>query len=101
MGNFNESIGAKPNEMACVLAEGQLTDTHCFKHGLETEQPTYARGTKQVDYVLVSKRLTAHIRATGAEPFNFRIFSDHRGIFVDFALPGFFDSIVLPTLWPN
>lgn len=41
--------------------------------------------------ILVSQRLTSHIRASGAEPFNFRIFSDHRGLFVDFALPGFFD----------
>ena len=91
MGDFNESIGIKPTEMASVMAEGKLTDTYCFKHGLDKEKPTYARGTKRVDYILVSTRLLSHIRATGAEPFNFRIFSDHRGIFVDFALPGFFD----------
>jgi hypothetical protein len=35
--------------------------------------------------------LTEHIRASGAEPFNFHIFSDHRGLFVDFVMPGFFD----------
>ena len=91
MGDFNEAIGIKANEMASVISEGRLTDTHCFRHGIDNEQPTYARGSKRVDYVLVSSRLTAHIRATGAEPLNFRIFSDHRGIFVDFALPGFFD----------
>ena len=91
MGDFNEAIGIKANEMASVISEGRLTDTHCSCHGIDNEQPTYARGSKRVDYVLVSSRLTAHIRATGAEPFNFRIFSDHRGIFVDFALPGFFD----------
>ena len=91
MGDFNESIGAKPEEMASVITEGRLTDTFCFKHGLDREQPTYARGSKRVDYILVSERLTDYIRYTGAEPFNYRIFSDHRGLFVDFALPGFFD----------
>jgi hypothetical protein len=91
MGDFNELIGAKPSEMASVINAGHLTDTYCFRHGLDRESATYARGTKRVDYVLVSHCLTEHIRATGAEPFNYRIFSDHRGLFVDFALPGFFD----------
>jgi hypothetical protein len=92
MGDFIELIGAKPSEMASVINAGHLTDTYCFRHGLDHESATYARGTKRVDYVLVSNRLTEHIRATGAEPFNYRIFSDHRGLFVDFALPGFFDQ---------
>ena len=91
MGDFNESVGVKPEEMASVISEGRLTDAHCYKHGLDREMPTYARGSRRVDYILVSQRLTEPIRATGAEPYNFRIFSDHRGLFVDFALPGFFD----------
>ena len=91
MGDFNELIGSKPNEMASVINAGQLTDVYCFRHGIDREQSTYARGTRRVDYILASHRLTAHIRYSGAEPFNFRIFSDHRGLFVDFALPGFFD----------
>jgi hypothetical protein len=91
MGDFNELVGAKPSEMASVLSAGYLTDTFCFRHGLDNEKATYARGTKRVDYVFVSQRLTEHIRSLGAEPFNFRIFSDHRGLFVDFAMPGFFD----------
>jgi hypothetical protein len=91
MGDSNELIGAKPLEMASVINAGHLTNMYCFCHGLDPESATYARGTKQVDNVLVSHRLTEHIRATGAEPFNFRIFSDHCGLFVDFVLPGFFD----------
>ena len=91
MGDFNESIGDKPEEMASVMLAGGLTDTHCFRHGITNEKPTYARGTKRVDYILVSRRLTEYIHRCGAEPFNLRIFSDHRGLFVDFSLPGFFD----------
>ena len=71
MRDFNESIGTKPEEMASVITAGQLTDVHCFKHGIDNEKPTYARGSKRVDYIFVSERLTTFIRATGAEPFNF------------------------------
>jgi endonuclease/exonuclease/phosphatase family metal-dependent hydrolase len=91
MGDFNELIGIRPNDMASVILAGKLSDVHSLRHGLDREKPTYARGTKRVDYILISERLTSYVRATGAEPFNFRIFSDHRGLFVDFALPGFFD----------
>ena len=91
MGDFNEAIGVKPEEMASVMLAGGLTDTFCFKHGLDQEKATYARGVRRVDYILVSDRLKDHITHCGAEPFNWRIFSDHRGLFVDFSAPGFFD----------
>ena len=91
MGDFNEVIGEDPNEMAWVMKQGKLTDAYCHKHGLSNETSTYARGNRRVDYILVSPRLVEYIRHTGAEPFNFRIFSDHRGLFVDFSMPGFFD----------
>ena len=91
MGDFNEVIGEDPNEMARVMKQGKLTDAYCHKHGLTNESSTYARGNRRVDYILVSPRLVEFIRHTGAEPFNFRIFSDHRGLFVDFSMPGFFD----------
>ena len=100
MGDFNESIGDKAEEMASVMLAGGLTDTHCFCHGLTTEKPTYARGSKRVDYILVSRRLTEHIHRCSAEPFNLCIFSDHRGLFVDFSLP-LVSSIELPILSPN
>jgi endonuclease/exonuclease/phosphatase family metal-dependent hydrolase len=91
MGDFNESIGVDPTGMASVMTAGLLSDVFCHKHGLHQEKPTYARGTTRVDYVLSTPRLLNHVRHTGAEPFNFRIFSDHRGLFVDFSMPGFFD----------
>lgn len=91
MGDFNESIGANPSGMASVMSTAHLTDAFCYRHGINQEKPTYARGSKRVDYILISSRLTAFVQHTGAEPFNFRIFSDHRGLFIDFSIPGFFD----------
>jgi exonuclease III len=91
MGDFNESIGVNPAGMASVMTKGELTDAFCHRHSLLQEKPTYARGSKRVDYILLSSRVLNYVSKTGAEPFNFRIFSDHRGLFVDFSLPGFFD----------
>jgi exonuclease III len=91
MGDFNESIGVSPAGMASVMTAGQLSDVFCHRHQLSQEKPTYARGNTRVDYILTSSRLLEYVRHTGAEPFNLRIFSDHRGLFVDFSYPGFFD----------
>jgi hypothetical protein len=52
MGDFNESIGINPGKMASVVAARDLTDTHCFRHGLDREKPTYARGSRRLDYIL-------------------------------------------------
>ena len=91
MGDFNESIGLKSTGMAHVTGECRLTDVQTHRHGLEIEQSTYARGPNRVDYFLVSDRLLPYVIRQGCEPFNTRIFSDHRGIFMDLSYPGFFD----------
>ena len=91
MGDFNESIGIRADAMASVLQAGSLTDVQSYCHGLECEQPTYARGRTRVDYLFVSNRLLPFIIRQGCEPFNARIFSDHRGLFMDISYPGIFD----------
>ena len=91
MGDFNETIGMSIDGMAQVINECGLTDVQAFKHGLETEQSTYARGPNRVDYFLISDRLLQHVLRQGCEEFNARIFSDHRGLFMDMSYPGFFD----------
>ena len=91
MGDFNETIGSTTNGLTQVLVEYNLTDVQAYRHGLENEQSTYARGPNRVDYILVSERILNHVVRQGWEPFNARIFSDHRGIFTDVSYPGFFD----------
>jgi hypothetical protein len=82
MGDFNEVIGLDLNGMAKVVRTGHLTDVQTY---------TYARGPNRVDYIFSSERLLPHIHRQGCEPFSARIFSDHRGIFLDLAYPGIFD----------
>ena len=71
---------------------------------MDTEQSTYARGPNRVDYILASNRLLEFVLRQGCEPFNARIFSDHRGIFVDFSYPGFFNlapNVLVPPCRRN
>jgi exonuclease III len=91
MGDFNEVIGLKIDGMESVIRAAHLTDVQVYCHGLENEQSTYSRGPNRVDYFFVSERLLPHVIRQGCEPFNARIFSDHRGLFMDISYPGFFD----------
>ena len=70
---------------------GDLIDSHATRHGLENEPASYARGSIRVDYIFISARLKSHLLRAGLEPFNQRIFSDHRGMFIDLSIPGLFD----------
>lgn len=101
MGDFNEEVGLDAHGMQVVLDAGGLTDCHVYRHGLETEQPTYARGCKRVDYMFVSSQLVPHLKHSGIEPFNHRIFSDHRGMFIDLRLPGIFDRAPVAIAAPS
>jgi endonuclease/exonuclease/phosphatase family metal-dependent hydrolase len=91
MGDFNEVIGLDLNGMAKALRKGHITDLQTYCHGINCEESTYCRGPNRVDYIFSSDRLLPHIHCQGCEPFNARIFSDHRGIFVNTAYPGIFD----------
>lgn len=104
MGDFNEVIGLDPNGMSKVLQAGHLTDTQVFRHGIDNEASTYSRGPNRVDYIFASARLLPHLYRQGCEPFNARIFSDHRGLFIDLAYPGLFDrspNLMAPCLLPT
>jgi hypothetical protein len=91
MGNFNEQVGSDPNGMASVLMAGGLIDSHVTRHGLENGPSTYARGHTRVDYIFMSERLKPYLLCAGIEPFNQRIYADHRGMFIYLSLPGLLD----------
>jgi exonuclease III len=92
MGDFNEVIGLDLNGMAKVLQKGHLTNIQTYCHVIDSEESTYSRGPNRVDYIFSSDRLLPHIHRQGCEPFNARIFSDHRSIFVDITYSGIFDQ---------
>jgi hypothetical protein len=91
MGDFNEELGSSTRGFTKVITECNLVDVYAATYGLEEEVPTYARGQKHLDYILMTPSVASHVTRSGAEPFNHRFFSDHRGIFVDLELKRLFD----------
>jgi hypothetical protein len=75
-------------------------DFYAANHGLEEEVPTYSRGTKRLDYILMTPTVASHVARCGADPFNHQFFSDHRGIYVDLELEGLFDRKLPPLARP-
>ena len=87
--------------MASVLHAGALVDAHAVLHGLSSEPPTYSRGKRRLDYMFISRHLVPNLVRTGIEPFNQRIFSDHRGLFIDLEYKGLFDRYISPIVSPS
>jgi hypothetical protein len=86
VGDFNETLGTNPKLMASVCAEHKLFDAHAHYHGSGANIPTYARGTKRLDYGIATTNLEQYIDACGFNLFNEHLHSDHRASFKDIRL---------------
>jgi hypothetical protein len=92
VGDFNETLGTDPKLMASICAEHNFFNGHAHFHGLDDSIPTYARGTKRLDYCVASDILEQHIQACGINLFNEHLTSDHRATFMDIQLNNFFGN---------
>ena len=96
MGDFNEVVGMNSAGFSKITTEFELMDVMTHFHPIAGEVPTYARGSKRLDYVFCTQNVLSSITACGIEPFNQNILSDHRGIFVDWDEPSLFGSATSP-----
>jgi hypothetical protein len=88
VGDFNETLGKDPTLMASVCAKHSLYDVVDHVHGPVADIPTYIRGSRRLDYCLLSSHLQARLHAVGFNLFNEFASSDHRALFLDFDLLG-------------
>ena len=72
--------------LAHLVSTCKLTDAHAFLHASSCNPATYVRGTKRLDYILVSEGVLPFLRFGGIEAFFTTIHSDHRGLFIDIDL---------------
>jgi hypothetical protein len=85
LGDFNEVIGQSPELMASICSELSLIDTIGYFHpGDATSTPTYNRGSRRLDYGLITQALLPSISASGMNTFGEISTSDHRALFLDF-----------------
>jgi hypothetical protein len=100
-GDFNERLGDDPNLLASICGEFDLFDVHDFHHGDSTMIPTYIRGTKRLDYCLLSPCLAPFVHASGINRFNECYHSDHRAIFLDIDLKAYLGDILRTLARPD
>jgi exonuclease III len=100
-GDFNDEIGSTMQGFTYIVAKHNLTDVLRVQLGTTDEPATYARGSKRLDYVFMTADIASSVVACGAEPFNHRFFSDHRGLYVDLKLSGLFDRNLSPLAGPQ
>jgi hypothetical protein len=100
-GDLNERLGDTQNGIANLVTKCGLVDPHASAHGIAGEPSTHSRGSKCLDYVLVSSAVLPFIRKCGIDPFHQILFTDHRGLFLDIDLKGLLGGELAQILAPK
>jgi hypothetical protein len=79
----NENINDSEGGLSKLIQSTKLVDTFSHFGHEECKIPTYARGTKKIDYILTSASLIKYISNLGCLPFYMYNNSDHRGMFIE------------------
>ena len=79
----NESFLNAKGGIAKVCKACQLYDPLTNRHDLPNNISTYTRGTKQIDYTLVSVNILKALIQCGMTAFNELATTDHRGFHLD------------------
>ena len=87
----NESTSS-PNDFTKWISSHHLNDPYTLRHGFD-EPATHSRGSKRIDYILVSDGVLDHVTATGILPFDEIVTSDHRAFYMDVNL----EALLLTT----
>ena len=79
----NESFVNAKGGIAKLYKAYQLYDPLTYRHDLPTNISTYIRGTKHIDYILVSLNILKTLIQCGMTAFNKLTTIDHRGFHLD------------------
>jgi hypothetical protein len=69
MGDFSDELGSSLRGITPVVTDCNLVDVYAARHGLEDKVPTYARGRKRLDYILMTPTIASYATRSGADPF--------------------------------
>ena len=94
----NEQMTHDKSGISQLAQTCNLIDIIATTHPQANRTATYSRGTKRIDFILISHTLTQHVTGCGLLAFFDGIHSDHRGSFVDFTAKGVFQETT-PTLY--
>jgi exonuclease III len=83
-GDINEELGNDISRFSRISAKHHLIEFIQHKHDIEGEPPTYARGSKHLDYIFVTIGLETSVRCCGILPYSDILNSDHHCLYMDF-----------------
>jgi hypothetical protein len=92
----NETLGENSGGLNHIVRQIELTDLILHKHPQLQETNTYARGSKQIDYILGTQRVREFCSAAGMLPFGTGYNSDHRQIFVQINIAKILNTNIKP-----
>jgi hypothetical protein len=78
----NEEIGNKPGGFGQILAQNGLFDILANQHIAEKYPPTYARGSKRIDYIFATESIQTNCKSSGILPMHHGYPSDLRAVFI-------------------
>ena len=79
----NEHFDSPQSAISKLAASCNLVDIIATRHQQATNTATYSRGTKRIDFILISENIAPAVTRCGLLPFYEGIHSDHRGSFID------------------
>jgi hypothetical protein len=85
----NESMCDRGEKFSKWVHKTGLCDIMVQRHGTEKEPATFIGGSKRIDYILVTEKLTEYVAAAGILEENEFYESDHRALYVDLDLEAF------------
>jgi hypothetical protein len=86
-GDLNEELGADVNGFARLSTKWNLVEVIQHFHGIDGEPPTYARGSRRIDYLFMTPNLLPAVTKCGILPYSEIMDGDHRMPYADMHTP--------------
>jgi hypothetical protein len=96
VGDFNEEMSRPSSGIDNLATNCSLADVFSLRLSSPHVPATYQRGNRRIDFALISPSLIPLVRYAGYDPFGYRIPSDHRGFYIDFATDELLGQQLMP-----
>ena len=83
MFDANEQLGKEKQGIIQLIEKAGLVDLFSIHHNDVCKIATQAKGSLRIDYMLGSPNILPYIHKCGYSPFQQKIVTDHRGLFLD------------------